>query len=196
MPNADKLSVASRTGAATVRPLSWWPSLLVVTALAGQASLTSATPKQPVMVPVIRQTSSVDCGLAALATLLRDKASITTSVTALDNLAAVLIDPTTSRHRREGYSVSELQTLTAAFTHSLHAGNLTLEEFYTRSFPLIAWIDPGQGGISRWWRERLQHRYRWQTPLVGVYLLRLISGANFGLRKRQALSLSWNDRFR
>ena len=107
MPNGDKLSIASRTGAATVRPLSWWLSLLVVTALAGQASLTLATPKQPVMAPVIRQTSSIDCGLAALAMLLRDKASITTSVTALDNLAAVLVDPTTSRHRREGYSVSE-----------------------------------------------------------------------------------------
>jgi ABC-type bacteriocin/lantibiotic exporter with double-glycine peptidase domain len=98
------------------------------------------------MAPVIRQTSSIDCGLAALAMLLRDKASITTSVTALDNLATVLIDPTTSRHRREGYSVSELQTLTAAFTHSLRARNLTLEEFYTRSFPLIAWIDSAQGG--------------------------------------------------
>ena len=146
MPNADKFSIASRTGAATVRPLSWWLSLLVVTALAGQASLTLATPKQPVMAPVIRQTSSIDCGLAALAMLLRDKASITTSVTALDNLAAVLVDPTTSRHRREGYSVSELQTLTGAFTHSLHARNLTLEQFYTRSFPLIAWIDSGHGG--------------------------------------------------
>ncbi len=146
MPNADKFSIASRTGAATVRPLSWWLSLLVVTALAGQASLTLATPKQPVMAPVIRQTSSIDCGLAALAMLLRDKASITTSVTALDNLAAVLVDPTTSRHRREGYSVSELQTLTGAFTHSLHARNLTLEQFYTRSFPLIAWIDLGHGG--------------------------------------------------
>jgi hypothetical protein len=196
MPNADKLSVSSRTGAATVGPLSWWLSLLVVTALAGHALLTLAAAKRPVMAPVIRQTSSIDCGLAALAMLLRDKASITTSVTALDNLATVLIDPTTSRHRREGYSVSELQTLTAAFTHSLRARNLTLEEFYTRSFPLIAWIDSAQGGISRWWRERPQRRYRWQTPLVGVYLLPLISGANFGLRKRQALSLSWNDRFR
>lgn len=122
MTNADKLSVSSRTGAATVRPLSWWLSLLVVTALAGQASLTLATPKQRVMAAVIRQTSSIDCDLAALAMLPRDKASITTSVTALDNPAAVLIDPTTSRHRREGYSVSELQTLTATFTHSLRAG--------------------------------------------------------------------------
>lgn len=78
--------------------------------------------------------------------LLRDKASITTSVAALDNLAAVLVDPATSRHRRKGYSVSELQTLSAAFRHSLRARNLTLEEFYTRSFPLIAWIDPGHGG--------------------------------------------------
>ena len=146
MPNADKFSIASRTGAATVRPLSWWLSLLVVTALAGQASLTLATPRQPVMAPVIRQTSSIDCGLAALAMLLRDKASITTSVTALDNLAAVLVDPTTSRHRREGYSVSELQTLVGAFAHSLQARNLTLEAFYKRSFPLIAWIDPGNGG--------------------------------------------------
>ena len=146
MPNADALSVASRTAAATLRPLRWWLFLLVVTALAGQASLTLGSPKRPVMAPVIRQTSSIDCGLAALAMLLRDKASITTSVNALDNLAAVLIDPTTSHHRREGYSVSELQTLTAAFTHSLRAGNLTLEEFYSRSLPLIAWIDPGQGG--------------------------------------------------
>ncbi len=146
MPNADKLSVASRTEAATVTPLRWWLSLLVVTAPAGQASLTLATPKKPVMAPVIRQTSSIYCGLAALAMLLRDKASITTSVAALDNMAAVLVDPTTSRHRREAYSVSEFQTPTAAFTHSLRARNLTLEEFYTRSFPLIAWIDPGQGG--------------------------------------------------
>ena len=98
------------------------------------------------MAPVILQTSPIDCGLAALAMLLRDKASITTSVTALDNLAGVLIDPSTTRHRREGYSVMELQTLTAAFAHSLKARNLTFEAFYKRSFPLIAWIDPGNGG--------------------------------------------------
>lgn len=146
MPNADALSVASRTAAATLRPLRWWLFLLVVTALAGQASLTLGSPKRPVMAPVIRQTSSIDCGLAVLAMLLRDKASITTSMAALDNLAAVLVDPTTSRHRREGYSVSELQTLTAVFTHSLRARNLTFDEFYTRSFPLIAWIDPGSRG--------------------------------------------------
>ena len=118
----------------------------MVTALAGQSSLTLATPKQPLMAPVIRQTSSIDCGLAALAMLLRDKALITTSVAALDKLAAVLIDPSTARHRREGYSVRELQTLTAAFTHSLQASSLSLEELYTRSFPLIAWIDAGNGG--------------------------------------------------
>ena len=129
-----------------VRPLGWWLSLIVVTALAGQASLTVASPKQLLRLPVIRQTSSIDCGLAALAMLLRDKASITTSVAALDNLAAVLVDPTTARHRREGYSVSELQTLAGAFAHSLQARNLTLEAFYKRSFPLIAWIDLGNGG--------------------------------------------------
>ena len=78
--------------------------------------------------------------------LLRDKVSIIASVAALDNLAAVLVDPTTARHRREGYSVSELQTLAGAFAHSLQARNLTLEAFYKRSFPLIAWIDPGNGG--------------------------------------------------
>jgi ABC-type bacteriocin/lantibiotic exporter with double-glycine peptidase domain len=129
-----------------VRPLDWRLFLIVFTALAGQASLTVASPKQSLLLPVIRQTSSIDCGLAALAMLLRDKASIKTSVTALDNLAAVLIDPTTTRHRREGYSVSELQTLAGAFAHALPARNLTLEAFYKRSFPLIAWIDPGNGG--------------------------------------------------
>ena len=146
MPNADKSSFASRAGAMNARPLDWWLFLIVVTALAGQASLTVASPKQPLLLPVIRQTSSIDCGLAALAMLLRDKASITTSVAALDNLAAVLIDPTTARHRRDGYSVSELQTLAGAFAYSLQARNLTLEAFYKRSFPLIAWIDPGNGG--------------------------------------------------
>ena len=146
MPNARRLSFASRRLAATVIPLHWWVYLIVVTALAGQTSLTLATPKQRVMAPVILQTSPIDCGLAALAKLLRDKASITTSVTALDNLAGVLIDPSTTRHRREGYSVMELQTLTAAFAHSLKARNLTFEAFYKRSFPLIAWIDPGNGG--------------------------------------------------
>ena len=128
------------------KPLDWGLSLILVAALAGQASLTVASPKQPLLLPVIQQTSSIDCGLAALAMLLRDKASITTSVAALDNLAAVLVDPTTARHRREGYSVSELQTLAGAFAHSLKARNLTLESFYTSSFPLIAWIDPGNGG--------------------------------------------------
>ena len=118
----------------------------MVTALAGQVSLTVASPRQPLLLPVIRQTSSIDCGLAALAMLLRDKESIIASVAALDNLAAVLVDPTTARHRREGYSVSELQTLARAFAHSLQARNLTLEAFYKRSFPLIAWIDPGNGG--------------------------------------------------
>ena len=146
MSNADKSSVASRTGAMNVRPLDWRLFLIVVTALAAQASLTVASPQQPLLLPVIRQTSSIDCGLAALAMLLRDKASIKTSVTALDNLAAVLVDPTTTRHRREGYSVRELQTLAGAFAHSLQARNLTLEAFYKRSFPLIAWIDPGNGG--------------------------------------------------
>ena len=146
MPNARRLYFASRRLAATVIPLHWWVYLIVVTALAGQTSLTLATPKQRVMAPVILQTSPIDCGLAALAMLLRDKASITTSVTALDNLAGVLIDPSTTRHRREGYSVMELQTLTAAFAHSLKARNLTFEAFYKRSFPLIAWIDPGNGG--------------------------------------------------
>ena len=77
---------------------------------------------------------------------LRDKVSITTSVAALDNLAAVLVEPTTARHLREGYSVSELQTLAGAFAHSLQARNLTLEAFYKSSFPLIAWIDSGNGG--------------------------------------------------
>ena len=77
---------------------------------------------------------------------LRNKVSITPSVAALDNLAAVLIDPTTARHRRDGYSVSELQTLAGAFAYSLQARNLTLEAFYKRSFPLIAWIDSGNGG--------------------------------------------------
>ena len=146
MPNADKSSFASRTGAMNFKPLDWGLSLILVAALAGQASLTAASPKQPLLLPVIRQTSSIDCGLAALAMLLRDKASITTSVAALDSLAAVLVDPTTARHRRDGYSVSELQTLAGAFAHSLKARNLSLEAFYTSSFPLIAWIDPGNGG--------------------------------------------------
>ena len=146
MPNADKSSFASRTGAMNDRPLDWWLSLVMVTALAGQASLTVASPKQSLLLPVVRQTSSIDCGLAALAMLLRDKASITTSVAALDNLAAVLLDPTTARHRRDGYSVGELQTLAGAFAHSLQARNLTLEAFYKRSFPVIAWIDLGNGG--------------------------------------------------
>ena len=146
MPNADKSSFASRTGAMNFKPLDWGLSLILVAALAGQVSLTVASPKQPLLLPVIRQTSSIDCGLAALAMLLRDKASITTSVAALDSLAAVLVDPMTARHRREGYSVSELQTLAGAFADSLQARNLTLEAFYTSSFPLIAWIDPGNGG--------------------------------------------------
>ena len=146
MPNADKSSFASRTGAMNFKPLDWGLSLILVAALAGQASLTVASPKQPLLLPVIRQTSSIDCGLAALAMLLRDKASITTSVAALDSLAAVLVDPMTARHRREGYSVSELQTLAGAFAYSLQARNLTLEAFYTSSFPLIAWINPGNGG--------------------------------------------------
>ena len=146
MPNADKSSFASRTGAMNFKPLDWGLSLILVAALAGQASLTVASPKQPLLLPVIRQTSSIDCGLAALAMLLRDKASITTSVAALDNLAAVLVDPTTARHRRDGYSVSELQTLAGAFAHLLKARNVTLEGFYTSSFPLIAWIDLGNGG--------------------------------------------------
>ena len=146
MPNADKSSFASRTGAMNFKPVDWGLSLILLAALAGQVSVTVASPNQPLLLPVIRQTSSIDCGLAALAMLLRDKASITTSVTALDNLAAVLVDPTTARHRREGYSVSELQTLAGAFAHSLQARNLTLEAFYKRSFPLIAWIDTGNGG--------------------------------------------------
>ena len=146
MSNADKSSFASRTGAMNFKPLDWGLSLILVAALAGQVSLTVASPKQPLLLPVIRQTSSIDCGLAALAMLLRDKASITTSVAALDSLAAVLVDPTTARHRRDGYSVSELQTLAGAFAYSLQARNLTLEAFYTSSFPLIAWIDPGNGG--------------------------------------------------
>jgi len=98
------------------------------------------------MAPVIRQTSPIDCGLEALSVLLRDKASITTSISALNNLAAVLVDPSTARHRREGYSVSQLQTLSGVYAHSLQARNLALEAFYKRSFPLIAWIDPGNRG--------------------------------------------------
>ena len=77
--------------------------------------LLGAIPDDTERQPVIRQTSLADCGLAALAMLLRDKASVTTSVDKLDSLAAVLIDPRTRRHRREGYSVSELNTLAAAF---------------------------------------------------------------------------------
>ena len=66
---------------------------------------------------------------------LRDKVSITTSVAALDNLAAVLVDLTTARHRREGYSVSELQMLAGAFADLLKSRNLTLEAFCKSSFP-------------------------------------------------------------
>ena len=72
MPNADKSSFASRAGAMNFKPLDWGLSLILVAALAGQVSLTVASPKQPLLLPVIRQTSSIDCGLAALAMLLRD----------------------------------------------------------------------------------------------------------------------------
>lgn len=122
------------------------PLILIVIALSGQVHLTSAAPADPVLEPVIRQTSLTDCGLAALAMLLRDKALIRSSVATLDNLAAVLIDPKTQRHRREGYSVSELQTLTSAFGYLLKAQKLTLKEFYAKSFPVMVWIDLGDGG--------------------------------------------------
>ncbi len=122
------------------------PLILIFIALSGQAHLTSAAPVDPVLEPVIRQTSLTDCGLAALAMLLRDKALIGSSVATLDNLAAVLIDPKTQRHRQEGYSVSELQTLTSAFGYLLKAQKLTLKEFYAKSFPVMVWIDLGDGG--------------------------------------------------
>lgn len=122
------------------------PLILIAIALSGQVHLTSAAPADPVLEPVIRQTSLTDCGLAALAMLLRDKALIGSSVATLDNLAAVLIDPKTQRHRREGYSVSELQTLTSAFGYALKAQKLTLKGFYAKSFPLMVWIDLGDGG--------------------------------------------------
>ena len=194
MPSARKLSFASLNDAMIVRPLRWWLYLIAVTALGGQVPPAFATPKQPIMASVIRQTSAIDCGLAALAMLLRDKASITTSVAALDNLAAVLVDPTTARHRREGYSVSELQTLTAAFTHSLQARNLTSRSSMTVHSPSSHGLIQGTEDISRWWRKRPQHRSRWQTPLADAYRLALTRGVSFGFRKRQALSLSWNER--
>ncbi len=122
------------------------PLILIVIALFGQVHQTSAAPAHPVLEPVIRQTSLTDCGLAALAMLLRDKALIRSSVATLDNLAAVLIDPKTQRHRQEGYSVSELQTLTSAFGYLLKAQKLTLKEFYAKSFPVMVWIDLGDGG--------------------------------------------------
>ena len=115
-------------------------------ALFGTVPLLGATPDDTERQPVIRQTSLTDCGLAALAMLLRDKASVTTSVDKLDSLAAVLIDPRTRRHRREGYSISELNPLAAAFAYSLKAHKLTSEELSTRSLPLIAWVDLGNGG--------------------------------------------------
>lgn len=96
--------------------------------------------------PVVSQTSDTDCGLAALTMLLRREASVFTSIAALDMLAAVLIDPTSKRHRSEGYSVRELQTLARAFGYRLVAMRMTLDSFYAGSFPIMAWIDVGDGG--------------------------------------------------
>ena len=145
MPNADKSSFASRTGAMNVRPLDWGLSLIWLqrsldrhrSLLLVQSSL-CCYPLFGKHRPSIVVLQRLQCSLET-----RHRLNVGGR---LGNLAAVLVDPTTERHRREGYSVSELQTLAGAFAHSLQARNLTIEAFYKRSFPLIAWIDPGSGG--------------------------------------------------
>jgi ABC-type bacteriocin/lantibiotic exporter with double-glycine peptidase domain len=97
-------------------------------------------------VPIVSQTSASNCGIAALTMLLRSKAGVVTSVGSLDALAATLIDPTSRTHRSRGYSVGELQMLSRAYGHSLIARKVTLTDLFNLSFPVIAWVDTGNGG--------------------------------------------------
>ena len=96
--------------------------------------------------PIIMQTSASNCGIAALAMLLESRTGVVTSVRSLDALAATLIDPSSKTHRSQGYSVSELQTLSEAHGHALVARKLTSTDFFNLSFPVMAWIDTGNGG--------------------------------------------------
>lgn len=114
-----------------------------------------------------------------------------TSVGSLDALAATLIDPTSRTHRSRGYSVGELQMLSQAYGHSLIARKLTLTDLFNLSFPVIAWIDTGNGGHFTVVEGLVDDQILMADPTRVMSALVGPLGHRFGSKGRSVLYLPW-----
>jgi ABC-type bacteriocin/lantibiotic exporter with double-glycine peptidase domain len=100
----------------------------------------------PVDVPLIRQSTSTNCGLASLAMLLTYFSESPVSLAQLEQTGALLHYDSANRRSRDGYSVGELQALARAYGVSLSTERVTSPKLRRLQYPLLAWIDLGGNG--------------------------------------------------
>ena len=79
----------------------------------------------PVDVPLIRQSTSTNCGLASLAMLLTYFSESPVSLAQLEQTGALLHHDSAIRRSKDGYSVGELQALARAYGVSLSTERVT-----------------------------------------------------------------------
>ena len=102
----------------------------------------------PVDVPLIRQSTSTNCGLASLAMVLTYFSESSVSLAQLEQTGALLHHQSANRRSRDGYSVGELQALARAYAYgvSLSTERVTSRKLRRLQYPLLAWIDLGGNG--------------------------------------------------
>ena len=100
----------------------------------------------PVDVPLIRQSTSTNCGLASLAMLLTYLSESPVSLAQLEQTGALLHHDSAIRRSKDGYSVGELQALARAYGVSLSTERVTSLKLRRLQYPLLAWIDLGGNG--------------------------------------------------
>ena len=100
----------------------------------------------PVDVPLIRQSTSTNCGLASLAMLLTYFSESPVSLAQLEQTGALLHHDSANRRSRDGYSVGELQALARTYGVSLSTERVTSLKLRRLQYPLLAWIDLGGNG--------------------------------------------------
>ena len=102
--------------------------------------------ESPVDVPLIRQSTPTNCGLASLAMLLTYFSESPVSLAQLEQTGALLHHDSANSRSRDGYAVGELQALARAYGVSLSTERVTSLELRTLQYPLLAWIDLGVNG--------------------------------------------------